>query len=144
MIFFVNKLTLFFFFGILISSCVDLKAKKGHLKFSIKEGITAQETQRTIPIGSNFESLYENLIKKSCLDCHHSDFGVVSFESKEEFIDNAENIKFYIEFGCDFGTCMPPVDEQGKPVRPIPSTELITSLGEWIDNGYEDLEVEVK
>ena len=109
MIYFVNKLTLFFFFGILISSCVDLKAKKGHLKFSIKEGITAQETQRTIPI-----------------------------------IDNAENIKFYIEFGCDFGTCMPPLDEQGKPVRPIPSTELITSLGEWIDNGYEDLEVEVK
>lgn len=130
-----NLLLMSLLAGGLLSSCNPLDLEKGdlHLRDNTKPFIVTQE-----PIAPNFKSVYENLIKKSCLDCHNANSSRVSFETKQDVIDNADDIVFYSEDGCLLGSCMPPLDHNDMPKRPVPTEEILEAFKTWASNGFED------
>lgn len=123
--------------GGVLSSCTPLKKEKSDLRF---RDSTIPIVVKQEPIAANFKSVYHNLIKKSCLDCHNAKSGRVSFETKQDIIDNAEDIVFYAEDGCLLGDCMPPLDDNGDPKRPIPTEEILKSFKDWADNDFVGLD----
>ncbi|MCP4911778.1 MAG: hypothetical protein GY909_01565 [Oligoflexia bacterium] len=128
---------------LIIGSCVPLKANKGALRFEVRE-IGISKVEENIPIEASFKSINKHFIEKSCLDCHNNNSPRLSFEGKQNLIDNADDILFYAEFGCDLGNCMPPVDRSGNPVKPIPTQEILKSLSDWVENDFEDIEKELE
>lgn len=86
----------------------------------------------------NYQTINEKLIKKSCLACHNSRSPRVSFQTRQDVIDNADDIIFYIEQGCDLGACMPPRRADGTPKKPIPSKETVELLKKWVENQFQD------
>lgn len=122
------KILFLFMMGALISSCLpNLKSEKGPLLFS--EGTITSIT----PLEANYDSLKVHLIEKSCLSCHkdRDDFKP-AFITKQDLIDNADDIIFYVEEGCDLGSCMPPLLDNGTSVLPIPSPEVMQAFKDWI------------
>lgn len=133
---FVRNLFLLFVAGGFLFSCTPFKGEKSELRFrdNTLPIIIKQE-----PVAANFKSVYQNFIKRSCLDCHNSKTKQVSFETKQDIIDNADDIVFYAEDGCALGSCMPELDDNGKPKRPIPSAEVLQAFKDWADNNFEDV-----
>lgn len=121
--------------GGLLSSCNPLSLEKGELRLrdNTKTIILFQEA-----VAPNFKSVYQNYIVKSCLDCHNKDSPRVSFQTKQDIIDNADDIIFYTEDGCMLGSCMPENDGDGNPKRPVPTAEIIEAFKTWANNGFED------
>lgn len=140
---FVNFLILFISLH-LISGCVPLKAKKGALRFEVKELQLVNVEEEKIPIEASFKSINKHFVEKSCLACHNNNSPRTSFEGKQNLIDNADDILFYAEFGCDLGNCMPPRNSEGNPIKPIPTEEILKSLGDWIENEFEDTSEELE
>lgn len=136
MVSFVKIILLSVIAGGVLSACNPLSGEKGELKFTDN---TLPIILKQEPIAPNFKSVYENYIKRSCLDCHNANSGRVSFETKQDIIDNADDIIFYTEDGCFLGSCMPELDSNGDPKRPIPSKEIIDSFKEWANNDFEDI-----
>ncbi|MCO4793300.1 MAG: hypothetical protein KC493_06305 [Bacteriovoracaceae bacterium] len=132
--FFVKSQFLFIFIvGGLLTSCLPSNSKKSSVEFTDNRIKPITEDERVIPIEASFESVYEHLIKKSCLKCHNSKSPQISFESKQEILDNSDDIIFYIEDGCDFGTCMPPQNPDGTNKAPLPTEEILKAFKEWVD-----------
>lgn len=121
--------------GGFLSSCNPLNLEKGKLQLqdNTKPFVVFQE-----PVAPNFKSIYENLIVKSCLDCHNSRSSRVSFETKQDIIDNADDIVFYAEDGCMLGSCMPPLDHNDVPKKPVPTAEILEAFKTWANNDFED------
>ncbi|MBK27110.1 MAG: hypothetical protein CME70_24110 [Halobacteriovorax sp.] len=134
---FVKLIFLCLIAGGLLSSCNPLNKEKGILQ--LRDGTLPPMVIQQEPIAPNFKSMYENYIKVSCLDCHNSNSGRVSFETKQDIIDNADDIIFYTEDGCMLGSCMPELDRDGKPKRPIPTKEVVEAFKKWAENNFEDL-----
>ncbi len=124
--------------GGFLSSCNPLSLEKGDLRLrdNTKPFIVFEEPVE--PVAPNFKSVYQNFIKKSCLDCHNAKSPRVSFETKQDIIDNADDIVFYTEDGCMLGSCMPETDRNGVPKRPVPTEEIIDAFKTWANNGFED------
>lgn len=135
MAFFAKLTLLSLIAGGLLSACNPLKKEKGELRFTDNSLpiILSQE-----PIAPNFKSMYQHFIKKSCLDCHNSNSGRISFETRQDVIDNADDIVFYAEDGCLLGSCMPELDSNGEPKRPVPTKEILEAFKKWAENDFED------
>lgn len=116
--------------GVSLISCLPAK---GPLKFSDRTNAFAP-LEVKVPIGPNYKSLSVNLIEKSCLKCHGSDQSKrVVLEGQENFDKNIDDVLYYIEDDCDFGDCMPPVDDFGRREAPVPSEEVMNALKEYIE-----------
>ena len=114
---------------IALSSCLGfMKPDKGELRFSEKEEL------QLLPLAANYQSLKQNFIDKSCLRCHHSrQDEIPSFATQRDVIENAEDLLFYAEEGCDLDTCMPPKNEDGTPTAPIPAPEVLETFRQWME-----------
>ena len=123
---------LLFTFLLSILACVPVvESNKNELKFKKKEPRRVRVTP--LPLEASYESLKEHLIVTSCFGCHsqNQDFLPV-FNTKEDLIKYGPDILFYATEGCEAGLCMPPRDDQGRPVRPIPTDKTIELFKEWL------------
>lgn len=129
---FVKTLILSLIAGSLLASCNPLSKEKGDLRFT--DNTLPMRVAQEPKLEATYESVYHHFIKKSCLDCHNANSGRVSFETKQDVIDNAEDILFYTEFGCDLGSCMPERDQNDQPLRPVPTEEIIEAFRTWSES----------
>ncbi len=117
--------------GALMSSCLPFD-NKSPVEFTDQrvQPVESRDDRNdnVIPIEASYKSVNEHLIKRSCLGCHNSSSPRVSFETEQDVRDNAEDIAFYIENGCDLGSCMPP-----EGTTPVPTAEILSSFKEWAD-----------
>lgn len=123
--------------GGLLTSCLPSEEGKSAVEFEDRRIIPTQPGDNgdggsndndVIPIEASYKSVNEHLIKKSCLGCHNSNSPRISFETEQDVIDNAEDIAFYIEFGCDIGSCMPP-----EGTSPVPTHEILSAFKDWAE-----------
>lgn len=132
MAFFVRKLL---FFSCLVAlllfqaSCIPPSDGKSEL---IYEGEEVKNPFPKKPLKADYESIHNELIKKSCLSCHNSESPRISFETEIDLRENYEDIIFYTESGCDLGSCMPPLNSSGIPKKPVPTKEIISLFKKWI------------
>ena len=126
---FVNLSMLFILMmGGLLTSCLPSK-EKSPVEFADLRIEPAKPTPvDIIPIEASYKSVNEHLIKKSCLGCHNANSPRVSFETEQDVRDNADDIAFYIESGCDLGSCMPP-----RGTTPIPTEEVLNAFKDWAE-----------
>lgn len=111
--------------------------KKSALKFVDLSQVPVVRGVEDLKVRADFESLRKNLFEKSCLKCHHGrQENIVQFETAEDLEENADDIVFYIQSGCDIGSCMPPLRQDGTPKAPIPTDEVVQAFKTWIDNGF--------
>jgi len=135
---FVNLSVLFvLLIGGLLTSCLPSEEGKSPVEFEDRRIVPTQPGNNgdggdngddIIPIEATYKSVNEHLIKKSCLGCHNANSPRISFETEQDVIDNAEDIAFYIEFGCDIGSCMPP-----EGTTPAPTQEILAAFKEWTE-----------
>lgn len=134
--FFVNLSVLFvLMMGGLLTSCLP-SGEKSPVEFvdqRIEQVKPAPDNgggdeDEIIPIEASYKSVNEHLIKKSCLRCHNTSSPRVSFETEQDLRDNADDIAFYIESGCDLGSCMPP-----RGTTPIPTEEILKAFKDWAE-----------
>jgi|GEM_PF-6679371 len=78
---------------------------------------------------------HKHLFERSCLKCHNGrQTRLPQFDTEEKIKETADNIIFYMESGCDIGSCMPPVRDDGTATAPVPSPELVSAFKIWLES----------
>lgn len=104
------------------------------------QGTQKEPTSQKIPpsvivLNSTYKSIYHHLIETSCLSCHNNASEEISFEGHSNLKKHASEIIDILDIGEMEGTPMPPYDNSGKRMAPVPTEQVIESFRAWITEG---------